>query len=377
MKRILFALVALAAVSFAACRIYDVDVYQNVNTTVPGDPGHGVSQSFTCTADSLLWAEFFVGAANDTGTHYEFSILPVAGIVPLYMGEAQAGPSVQYEYVRAYLTPSSSEPLIKGETYVLKVTHSNGDPINFYYNPSNIYPYGSLEQPEQPNSADLCARIEGINRPVSREYMAANGELYSMIDAPVHVLDPLDKLMDTVGIGWDRELWPWHYIQFDSVGDSSFHWRIPDSVMKHAALNHIKVLPVLGATPPWASTHFDLISNDSTSNNDTVWSLGCPPRNLFEPVEDTLGSGCVNPNQFWGRFVYEAIMRYGPGGTFWTDTAYHGLTYLPITEWEVWNEPNVTGSWEPPQVGYDNLYATHRSSGDTIPISTPRARRRD
>ena len=71
MKRILYALLALVAVASAACRQYDVDVYQNFNDTVYGPVG--VTQSFTCTSDSLLWAEFFVGAAN-SGGQYHFEI---------------------------------------------------------------------------------------------------------------------------------------------------------------------------------------------------------------------------------------------------------------------------------------------------------------
>jgi hypothetical protein len=60
MKCILLALVALTAVVSAACRQYDVDVYKGFNVTVHGPDG--VTQSLVCTADSLLWAEFFVGA---------------------------------------------------------------------------------------------------------------------------------------------------------------------------------------------------------------------------------------------------------------------------------------------------------------------------
>ncbi len=170
MRRIFFASVALAAVASAACRQYDVDVYRNVNGRVRATDG--VTESFVCTADSLLWAECFIGAAN-SGGQYEFSILKPGNSVPLYTGAADCHPESSYRYVGAQLSRFSSAPLIKGEEYVLKVTIPNSGPndsINWYADNTNPYPYGEMSLPLGRQAAcDLSARIEGINRPVSRE----------------------------------------------------------------------------------------------------------------------------------------------------------------------------------------------------------------
>jgi hypothetical protein len=177
MKRILFALFALAAVALAACRQYDVDVYKNLNGRVWGGAGTGgVSQSFTCTADSLLWADIFIGAANDSGRQYQFDILTGPNGSALYTGDTLAGPDIHYSFVRARLRPVGPPP-IKGETYVLQVTITNAvltDSINWYADPTDPYKYGMFLNPpiqgqSMPLTWDLCARIEGINRPVSRE----------------------------------------------------------------------------------------------------------------------------------------------------------------------------------------------------------------
>ena len=69
MRRIFFASVALATVASAACRQYDVDVYRNVNGWTPPWPNSYVTQSFVCTSDSLLWADCFIGASNDSGSY--------------------------------------------------------------------------------------------------------------------------------------------------------------------------------------------------------------------------------------------------------------------------------------------------------------------
>jgi hypothetical protein len=190
---------------------------------------------------------------------------------------------------------------------------------------------------------DLSARIEGINRPVSRERVAINGELFAQPDAACPVLDSLNQFMVDAGIGWDRETWPWYRIQ--QHDSDSFDWRLPDSVMVFADTHNIKVFPVLYWTPHWACTHF-VHHPDGTVDS----SLVCPPRNLAESVTDSLQPDSINRNQFWGRFVYEAIQRYGPDGTFWSE--HSGLPYLPIIDWEVWNEPHyLTYGFVTPDAG--------------------------
>jgi len=160
MKRAFIALVTLVATASAACRQYDVDVYKDFNGSVWA--GDGVSQSFICTADSWLWAGFFVGAAN-SGGQYELDIEDSPDGTVLYQGLADAGPS--YEYVAASLNKLTNDVLVKGKTYYLKVTIPNPRPedsLNWYADTTNPYPYGRmLVQGDAPLRWDLCARIEG------------------------------------------------------------------------------------------------------------------------------------------------------------------------------------------------------------------------
>jgi polysaccharide biosynthesis protein PslG len=44
-------------------------------------------------------------------------------------------------------------------------------------------------------------------------------------------------------------------------------------------------------------------------------------------------------------FAAAASRRYGPGGAFWAGC---GCPAHPVEVWEVWNEPNVSGFWNPP-----------------------------
>jgi hypothetical protein len=47
----------------------------------------------------------------------------------------------------------------------------------------------------------------------------------------------------------------------------------------------------------------------------------------------------------WGEFVTQIATRYGRGGTFWRD--HPELPPLPVTAYQVWNEPNLRVFWRP------------------------------
>ena len=44
-------------------------------------------------------------------------------------------------------------------------------------------------------------------------------------------------------------------------------------------------------------------------------------------------------------FVRAAVGRYGAGGTFWRE--HPDVPRLPVTDWQVWNEPNSPLFWKP------------------------------
>jgi hypothetical protein len=50
-------------------------------------------------------------------------------------------------------------------------------------------------------------------------------------------------------------------------------------------------------------------------------------------------------NRRWKSFVTAAVKRYGPGGFFWRTFDAYGGQRLPITEWQVHNEPNSRQFW--------------------------------
>jgi polysaccharide biosynthesis protein PslG len=57
-------------------------------------------------------------------------------------------------------------------------------------------------------------------------------------------------------------------------------------------------------------------------------------------------SGGMKPPEDTARFagwVAVMVQRYGPDGTFWKGRA----KKVPITAWQIWNEPNISAWWAP------------------------------
>jgi hypothetical protein len=93
-----------------------------------------------------------------------------------------------------------------------------------------------------------------------------------------------------------------------------------DRVMAGAAAQGISVRPFVFGTPPWA--------RDCT---------GIPPFycDRVTPMRSALG------RERWPLMLQVLVARYGPRGTFWTDPSdAYSPPRNPITEWQLWNEPN-------------------------------------
>ena len=176
MKQAITITLIFAALAMAATRVYDVEPFRNSNAWTLSYPHNWVGQTFIATCDSFLWAEVFIGVPNDTG-QYNFRIEEYPSGTPIAKGNTNAGPGIHYEFVRAYLEHFPNAKVIKGKTYLLKVTHSGGESINFYYNPHNPYKYGQIMLPQGGAGVvhpwDLAARIEGINKVELKQLLVA------------------------------------------------------------------------------------------------------------------------------------------------------------------------------------------------------------
>jgi hypothetical protein len=105
----------------------------------------------------------------------------------------------------------------------------------------------------------------------------------------------------------------WNAVQPQPNG--AFEWAGVDDVVRGAATAGLEVLPFLTSAPSWAVAH---------------------DARFGSPVTLPVKTAAQRAN--WTNFVEQAILRYGPNGTFWA--ANPGLPRRPIRTWQVWNEEN-------------------------------------
>jgi hypothetical protein len=119
------------------------------------------------------------------------------------------------------------------------------------------------------------------------------------------------------------------------VDGSYSDWARLDNLARAAALSGVALQPVLINMPLEVYT---------------------PPKTHAERVR-------------FGEFAAAAIRRYGPDGSFWAEC---GCPRLPITVWEVWNEPNIAPFWDLPNPA--EYGALLEETGSAIRAADPDAR---
>ncbi len=88
------------------------------------------------------------------------------------------------------------------------------------------------------------------------------------------------------------------------------NWSGFDASVELAAESGMRIFPFVWGTPGWVAR---------------------------QPQIEPTRSGLAQ--RAWDSFLREAVRRYGAGGTFWRENP--DLPYLPIRQWEIWNEENI------------------------------------
>jgi hypothetical protein len=149
------------------------------------------------------------------------------------------------------------------------------------------------------------------------------------------------ELMGKSEVGSVRLPLYWSAIQSEPPGVAEPDWSSFDHEVSLAAEAEIRVMPFVLGSPAWAASR----------------SIDLPVRSSWQ-------------RWGWSTFLRATVHRYGPGGSFWRE--YPELPYLPIRNWEVWNEENiVTFNGRPDPVGFASLI---RISGRILHHADPGAK---
>ena len=119
-----------------------------------------------------------------------------------------------------------------------------------------------------------------------------------------------------VTVSWDQVEKTWT----PSGAAGVFDWNALDEIVADAAQRDLRILPVVFNTPQF-------------------YKPAGTPADVESPPADV---------SYFGRFMRKLAQRYGPNGSFWCSgfPPVCKTPYLPITSWQIWNEPNYPFWWK-------------------------------
>ena len=144
--------------------------------------------------------------------------------------------------------------------------------------------------------------------------------------------------MAAANVRTERFLLRWKSIE---PTQGSFHWAQRNRFIGQLASHGIRPVPFVWGSPDWVGSG----------------ALAQPPLNS------------AADQAAWRDFLQQAVARYGPGGTYWSNTyrRQYGTSAkpMPIHSWQIWNEPNLKKFFTPGE----NVDASARKYAQLLQIS--------
>jgi polysaccharide biosynthesis protein PslG len=144
-----------------------------------------------------------------------------------------------------------------------------------------------------------------------------------------------------LGIGVIRQTLDWASIEY---APGQYDLTLFDNFVLQAAQHNLTVFPILFDPPPFWSS-----KPKRHAKHGTYF-----PKNL--PA--------------MGAFATVVAQRYGRGGSFWND--HPGVPALPMTAYQIWNEPNLA-AYSPPKPSAKKYVAMLKATGPAIKAVDPNA----
>lgn len=141
----------------------------------------------------------------------------------------------------------------------------------------------------------------------------------STLDLGIHVLwSPDINIMEErlqkvqkLGLHHIRIDWEWRAVEKQQ---GIYDWTLFDELIQRASSYNITILPIIHYAPDWAVS--------------------------IPPVTTGQKPPAAEHMKHYAAFVKASIDRYGPDGNA-------PFQFMPITHWQIWNEPNNPAFWAP------------------------------
>jgi hypothetical protein len=152
--------------------------------------------------------------------------------------------------------------------------------------------------------------------PATAGAASVRSEFFGIAQQP-STLDTKDLIgLKAIHVRTVRYLVPWQTIQPKTA--TGFNWGQTDTQVGRLAARGIRIFPTVWGNPKWVGQAKD-------------WAR--PP---IDSAQDKAA---------WQNFLKAFVRRYGPDGIYWNTTYREqygqNATPLPITAWQIWNEPNL------------------------------------
>jgi hypothetical protein len=143
-------------------------------------------------------------------------------------------------------------------------------------------------------------------------------EFFGIVEGPV-LDDPDMETMKALRVQTDRFLLNWGWVE---PTKGNYKWGPADHFIGDLAVHGVRAAPAVWGNPSWV-----------------------PGSSSTPPI------GGPASQQQWRTFLKALVDRYGPGGEYW-GPRYHqqfgaDAKPLPITTWQIWNEPNLKKYFAP------------------------------
>lgn len=146
-------------------------------------------------------------------------------------------------------------------------------------------------------------------------------------------IGPTIARLRAAGVTYAREDFIWDWVEQQP---GQWNWSDYDTVVGESAKQGLRLIAIPDGAPAWAS-----------------------------PGDAPPATGAALAG--YTRFVMQAIARYGSNGTFWAQ--HPEIPKVPVTMWDVWNEPYFKVSWGgqmPDPAAYAQMFKTVAAAGRAV-----------